>query len=517
MGLLGGCCFMLVAVCATMVPVVHRRMQVYEPNDQLRRAREGTPSPHLPGECLSRQDLADLINGWIYQDTGETVELDANYIGKLERGVIRWPRKACRDALHAILGTHTDAQLGFRGRRRPRATPTTSAAQGPPAAKGQQQTRTQVPSGGRPSLPMPTQPVQPEARRQEASSPSTDSILQRRVLLQQALSALAVGTVPALDVIRRGLAASMAPSHAESDVDDWEGVAQEYEHAYYIQAPGNLVLHLAADLADLQEVFARTGSGVHRGLLRVSGQLTAMMAMSLVNLGQFQSARRWWRTARQAADASGDASVRVWVRGQEVAHALYEQRPLSMALCRADEAIAISGQSVYAGTAETLGARAQLLALQGRSSEAREAVHALTDAFSSLPTQVAQTHTIMSGWPQRRLWHTASYVHTHLGNDRDAEWAQERALALIPDTAPRSRTQIKLHTAWRLVRAGDVNHGIRYARQAIEALPPHQRTALVIGVAKRALAAAPEQKRSGSEIARLQELLTFPHYPGSTR
>ncbi|WP_254126458.1 XRE family transcriptional regulator [Amycolatopsis sp. CA-230715] len=43
---------------------------------------------------------------------------DANYIGKLERGVIRWPSALYREALRGVLGAATDGALGFTNRRR---------------------------------------------------------------------------------------------------------------------------------------------------------------------------------------------------------------------------------------------------------------------------------------------------------------------------------------------------------------------------------------------------------------
>jgi hypothetical protein len=90
-----------------------------EPNDHLRQARERLPSRQTPGECLSRQEVAELVNEWLFTVTGRVVELDANYIGKLERGVIRWPHRQYRDALRAVLRAQTDGQLGFHsGRRR---------------------------------------------------------------------------------------------------------------------------------------------------------------------------------------------------------------------------------------------------------------------------------------------------------------------------------------------------------------------------------------------------------------
>jgi hypothetical protein len=87
-------------------------------NEQLRRARERTESPSHPGECLSRQELAELVNAHIWRNHGKTVEIDANYIGKLERGVIRWPGALYREALRAALVVSTDAALGFSNRLR---------------------------------------------------------------------------------------------------------------------------------------------------------------------------------------------------------------------------------------------------------------------------------------------------------------------------------------------------------------------------------------------------------------
>jgi hypothetical protein len=46
------------------------------------------------------------------------VEIDSNYVGKLERGLIRWPGQFYREGLRVILGVSTDAALGFANARR---------------------------------------------------------------------------------------------------------------------------------------------------------------------------------------------------------------------------------------------------------------------------------------------------------------------------------------------------------------------------------------------------------------
>lgn len=91
---------------------------VHHPNHHLRQAREAIPSARTPGTFLSRQEVAEQVNHWIHRNRGSVVELDGNYIGKLERGVIRWPTRRYREALRAVLRVETDAQLGFHGHRR---------------------------------------------------------------------------------------------------------------------------------------------------------------------------------------------------------------------------------------------------------------------------------------------------------------------------------------------------------------------------------------------------------------
>jgi hypothetical protein len=87
------------------------------PNDKFRDARESTESLTNPGYSLTRQELAELVNTWIWEHhhkpADKPTELDRNYIGKLEQGVIRWPGKVYRETFRAVLGVSSDAELGF--------------------------------------------------------------------------------------------------------------------------------------------------------------------------------------------------------------------------------------------------------------------------------------------------------------------------------------------------------------------------------------------------------------------
>jgi hypothetical protein len=90
-----------------------------EPNVLLRQARAWVASPSTPGESASRQDLADLVNAWMLREKNQVGTWTANYVGKLERGLVRWPNADYREALRAVCEVDEDKDLGLtRPRRR---------------------------------------------------------------------------------------------------------------------------------------------------------------------------------------------------------------------------------------------------------------------------------------------------------------------------------------------------------------------------------------------------------------
>ncbi|NRQ32975.1 XRE family transcriptional regulator [Nonomuraea sp. NN258] len=89
-----------------------------EPNLLLQQARERLPSPGVPGEHASRQELADLVNAWLYENRNRQGGLTQEYVGKLERGEVRWPNRDYREAFRTILGAERDRDLGFTRSRR---------------------------------------------------------------------------------------------------------------------------------------------------------------------------------------------------------------------------------------------------------------------------------------------------------------------------------------------------------------------------------------------------------------
>lgn len=89
-----------------------------EHNALLRTARERLPSTMVPGSCASRAEVAEAVNRYLYDTTGQVYTLDAHYVAKLERGAVRWPNRAYRTGLRHVLAVNEDASLGFTPPRR---------------------------------------------------------------------------------------------------------------------------------------------------------------------------------------------------------------------------------------------------------------------------------------------------------------------------------------------------------------------------------------------------------------
>jgi hypothetical protein len=62
---------------------------------------------------MTRAEVADAVNAWLWRRRGEVFTIDANHIGKYELGECRWPHEHYRTALCAVLGAVTPAELGF--------------------------------------------------------------------------------------------------------------------------------------------------------------------------------------------------------------------------------------------------------------------------------------------------------------------------------------------------------------------------------------------------------------------
>ncbi|MEU4162966.1 hypothetical protein [Actinoplanes sp. NPDC026670] len=82
-------------------------------NELLRQARLRLPAPSGSGRPMSRRELAEAVNEYLWRTHGRRSAIDADYVGKLERGDYRWPQGLYREAFRVVLAVTADASLGF--------------------------------------------------------------------------------------------------------------------------------------------------------------------------------------------------------------------------------------------------------------------------------------------------------------------------------------------------------------------------------------------------------------------
>jgi len=307
-----------------------------------------------------------------------------------------------------------------------------------------------------------------------------------------------------LEATRHGLAASFGRVPGEAE---WQAVVAAYAQDVFTTSPADLLSELTADLELLRHTAAAASDRTTSALALPAARLAVVMALVLAALGRRRDARRWWRTARDTADRTGDPRTRVLVRGWEAGVGLYTQRPLPDVLALTGQALAITVEPCGAEGAGLLAARAQILARSGRDADARQTLLQLADVTAAL----SPGDTSLFGWPEFRLCHTESYVYTVLGDHLAAYDAQDRAFELYPPELCGEQAMVHLHRASCLVAAGELN-GLGYAMRVLVELPDHCHNELLYDVAGRVLTAVRPGDLAKPVVRDYRELLLHrPH------
>lgn len=321
--------------------------------------------------------------------------------------------------------------------------------------------------------------------------------MRRRVMLRTMSALAGAAAVPAVgwEALRHGLGAA-----AGGDVDEWREIVAGYGVDYYRLTADELMTSLRRDLDVLGHQIAASDGSQRQRLLGVAGMLSLLVALEMVSAGEQVSARRWWSTARRQVAESGDEGSRLWVRGWDAVNGCYDGRTVA-SLPGSVDALPPVAVPTAAGC-QVLGGYAQALSLAGRHGEAVEVVERLTDMAGRLPVGTPDG-TSLWGWSDTRTAHTRSWVMTAAGRWREAERAQDQALALYPPEQRRLRSMVELHRAAGMVGSGDVSGGLAYAGSVLDALPVGQHNRLVRFVTSRVVEAVPVVERSRPAVREL--------------
>jgi hypothetical protein len=302
-----------------------------------------------------------------------------------------------------------------------------------------------------------------------------------------------------LEATRHGLAGCFGQVPA---TDEWAAVIATYSRDFATTAPADLLPELTADVELIRS--AAESSQAPATLAVPAAELAMVMALTLANLGKGPAAWRWWRTARDTADGSGDVATRGLARSLEAIHGAYERRPRPELPESADQALALADRPDRIARAQA--AHAQVLAVAGRAEEARLALRESVAVAAALPGEVLGD-TSLFGWPAYRVHCVGSFVYTSIGDTTAAYEAQDRAFDLCPAEYLRDRAELHLQRAHCLVQDGEVAAGLATAMRVLVELPDHCHTELLYAAAGRVLSVVPAVDLGRPAVRDYRELL----------
>lgn len=330
----------------------------------------------------------------------------------------------------------------------------------------------------------------------KASTWDEDDEMERRRLLQFAAGVGAMGALGADDAVRKVLDLTMEPR----PLDDWHLACADHLHAVRTRPPMQAHRDLLVDLAALQRQLS-LGEPDTAELYRVVAVLASYEGSVMTRLADPGAAIRWYRTAKSAANASGDLDLRVRVRAHEAGHSLYGLRDPGTVLALCEEAERLAGSSPSVGLVMTLRIKAHALAQLGRHQEAfAELRRFLELAHRDIPT--------VTGW-----WNgngsinlTESQVHAAAGRTEDTVKAVESVVANSAITDYHVPVNARLHLAQCAVVNGDIDGGADMAAAALDSIAPPYRNSMTTETAQRVLSVVPMDQRQHPAVAQLRHL-----------
>ncbi|HEY7323666.1 MAG TPA: XRE family transcriptional regulator [Streptosporangiaceae bacterium] len=274
-------------------------------------------------------------------------------------------------------------------------------------------------------------------------------------------------------------------------LDRWEQGALSYGLQYMTVPPLRLLCDVLLDLAEVRRMWAeRQPLYVSERLCRLASQLAGIAGIAMLDLGDHRLARSLFRTARTAADETGDRQLRAWVAVRESLVPLYFGDPREAAdLAAAAADLAGRHACAAAVMAPVVRARAQARMISPGQSRGRAALerakasldHAL-DAFADLPAD--QRADTALGYTERQLHFHAGDILVTLGDWQAAHRAFGRANELYASTEVLDRALVAFGQARCLLAADEPDQALALGRDVLTGLPAEHRTAVIGQVAR---------------------------------
>ncbi|HEY1346303.1 MAG TPA: XRE family transcriptional regulator, partial [Streptosporangiaceae bacterium] len=329
----------------------------------------------------------------------------------------------------------------------------------------------------------------------DAGPEDDDDVVRRMLLRLIADPAAAVDGqfFGAVDRIRRRMDDALVGGTVSAIMlDQWEEATVGYGKQYMTVPPLRLLCDVLLDFGDVRRMSERRQPlEFSERLCQLAGRLAGLIGMIMINVGDQRLARSFFRTARTAADETGDRHLRAWVAVREALVPLYYGDPAEAgALARAGGGLAGRSPCVAGVMAPVLEARALAWTAARRedasTGSALPRVRALLapahEALSRLPA--TERGDTAFGYTERQLLFHEGDTLVMLGDHQGAEKAFTWSLDLYAPDEILDRSLISLGLARCRLEADEPEEALRLGLDTLRAVPREHRSEIMMRSAR---------------------------------
>jgi tetratricopeptide (TPR) repeat protein len=345
-----------------------------------------------------------------------------------------------------------------------------------------------------------------------ATGEEHDDVLRRTVLQLIAGGGVSLDShfFGAVDGVRRRLDDALLSSGvAATTLDQWEEATAGYGRQYMTVPPLRLLCDVLLDLGDVRRMCEmRQSIEAQERLCRLAAQLAALTGMTMIDVGDHRLARSFFRTARTAADETGDRALRAWVVAREALVPLYygDSRE-ALRLARISQDLAGRTPCAAGVLAPMVEARALAKAGPGHPAATEHAQRAIARAHAMFAQLGAdQRSDTAFGYTERQLLFHQGEALAELGA-AEADRVLAEALAAYPATERLDRSLILFDRAMCRLARGEVEEALRIAEETLNELPADYRPEIVLHRARNLAGAALAQTGSNATAQSFRDQL----------
>jgi len=351
-----------------------------------------------------------------------------------------------------------------------------------------------------------------------------EDIVLRRTLLQLLAGAgvtLDGQFLGAVDGLRRKMDDTLVNATVSPTMlDQWEETTLGYARQYQATPSLRMLCEVLLDFSEVRRMCDRRQPlELQERLCRIAAQLSGLSGLIMINLGDHRMARSFFRTARAAADETGDRALQAWVTVRESLVPMYYGDPReALHLARKAQDLAGRGPSVAGAMAPAVEARALgMLALRGRTDAAPSARRALVrgrTVFDQLSKE--NTSDLVFGFTERQMAFYEGDTYTNLGDHQHGDEVLSRALTLYSPNDRVDMTLVRLDRAACKLHAGHPDAALPEGQAAILDLPSEHRSDILVHRARQLGAAVRAKHGEIPQLKDFYEALSAPHVKSPT-